>query len=130
MQQPPYTFPYGPNNPDLPDLSAMMFPSTEPFTYPNQPLTTFENYQFPNGDNVEPQMFPSMPFDQWQMPVQNQRQMLDRDGRQGVTSNAATGMSWNGQPGVPQAQAFSDINLHDIFGGGEWSSMQMDQTFR
>lgn len=33
-------------NPNLPDLSAMMFPSSEPFNYPNQPLTTFENNQF------------------------------------------------------------------------------------
>lgn len=33
-------------NPALPDLSAMMFPtSDEPFSYPNQPLTTFENNQ-------------------------------------------------------------------------------------
>ncbi|GAB7353063.1 hypothetical protein MBLNU459_g3613t1 [Dothideomycetes sp. NU459] len=34
------------SNPNLPDLSAMMFPSAEPFNYPNQPLTTFENNQF------------------------------------------------------------------------------------
>jgi hypothetical protein len=27
----------------LPDVSAMMFPSTDPFAYPNQPMTTFEN---------------------------------------------------------------------------------------
>jgi len=36
-------------NPDLPDLSAMMFPSAEPLTYPNQPLTTFENNRFAKG---------------------------------------------------------------------------------
>lgn len=34
-------------NPAIPDVSAMMFPSggDEPFLYPNQPLTTFENNQ-------------------------------------------------------------------------------------
>jgi len=30
----------------LPDMSAMMFPSTDPFAYPNQPMTTFENTNF------------------------------------------------------------------------------------
>ncbi|KAK5160830.1 hypothetical protein LTR04_004517 [Oleoguttula sp. CCFEE 6159] len=33
------------NNPALPDLSAMMFPSEDPFAYPNAPMTTFENNQ-------------------------------------------------------------------------------------
>ncbi|KAK6439026.1 Gypsy retrotransposon integrase-like protein 1 [Oleoguttula sp. CCFEE 5521] len=34
-------------NPAIPDVSAMMFPGggSEPFLYPNQPLTTFENTQ-------------------------------------------------------------------------------------
>lgn len=27
----------------IPDLSAMMFPSADPFAYPNQPMTTLEN---------------------------------------------------------------------------------------
>lgn len=30
-------------NVPLPDMSAMMFPSADPFAYPNQPMTTFEN---------------------------------------------------------------------------------------
>lgn len=34
-------------NPQLTDLSSMMFPTAdEPFVYPNQPLTTFENNQY------------------------------------------------------------------------------------
>ncbi|KAI5273894.1 hypothetical protein E4T47_02847 [Aureobasidium subglaciale] len=48
----PYNLPLDMTNPNLPDLSAMMFPSAEPFTYPNQPLTTFENNQFAKGPNV------------------------------------------------------------------------------
>lgn len=45
MQQ----YPTLPNvaNPQLTDLSTMMFPTAdEPFVYPNQPLTTFENNQY------------------------------------------------------------------------------------
>jgi hypothetical protein len=30
-------------NVPLSDFNAMMFPSTDPFAYPNQPMTTFEN---------------------------------------------------------------------------------------
>ncbi|KAJ9637170.1 Gypsy retrotransposon integrase-like protein 1 [Coniosporium tulheliwenetii] len=34
--------------PPIPDLSAMMFPSADPFAYPNPPMTTFENSAFNN----------------------------------------------------------------------------------
>ncbi|KAK5110069.1 hypothetical protein LTR62_006314 [Meristemomyces frigidus] len=41
-----YAMPQNFANPALPDLSAMIFPpENEPFSYPNQPLTTFENNQ-------------------------------------------------------------------------------------
>lgn len=45
--QQPMSLPPNFANPALPDVSAMMFPSggDEPFLYPNQPLTTFENNQ-------------------------------------------------------------------------------------
>lgn len=29
----------------IPDLTAMMFPSTDPFAYPNQPMMEFDNFQ-------------------------------------------------------------------------------------
>ncbi|KAI4154399.1 MAG: hypothetical protein LQ340_001710 [Diploschistes diacapsis] len=32
----------------LPDLSAMMFPTGDPFAYPNQPMTTLEDHNFVN----------------------------------------------------------------------------------
>ena len=35
----------------VPDLSAMMFPSADPFAYPNQPMTTLENKRFVKQDN-------------------------------------------------------------------------------
>ncbi|KAF2773194.1 hypothetical protein EJ03DRAFT_371615 [Teratosphaeria nubilosa] len=42
------------STPDLPDLSAMMYPTAdEPFAYPNQPLTTFEsNPQYSRGNSL------------------------------------------------------------------------------
>ncbi|TKX23554.1 fungal specific transcription factor domain-containing protein 32 [Elsinoe australis] len=53
------------NNPDVPDLSSMIFSSAEPFTYPSQPLTTFENSQGPreqalygNGNMRDPSVVP------------------------------------------------------------------------
>ncbi|KAI4256473.1 MAG: hypothetical protein LQ352_002079 [Teloschistes flavicans] len=33
-----------PEGPGFPDLSTMMFPSNDPFAYPNQPMMTLENY--------------------------------------------------------------------------------------
>ncbi|KAE8451957.1 hypothetical protein EG329_002121 [Mollisiaceae sp. DMI_Dod_QoI] len=38
MQQPQFGI-----NTAVPDLSAMMFPSADPFAYPNQPMTAFDN---------------------------------------------------------------------------------------
>ena len=35
----------------LPDFSAMMFPSTNPFAYPNQPMTTLEN-RYPKQEDA------------------------------------------------------------------------------
>ena len=42
---------------DVPDFSAMMFPSSDPFAYPNQPMTTLENYQLiKQEDPLDPSM--------------------------------------------------------------------------
>ncbi|CAK4028819.1 Activator of stress 1 [Lecanosticta acicola] len=50
MQQ--YSLPPNFANPQLTDLSTMMFPAAdEPFVYPNQPLTTFENNQYAKNDS-------------------------------------------------------------------------------
>ncbi|KAL8842068.1 MAG: hypothetical protein Q9170_000671 [Blastenia crenularia] len=43
---------------DTPDLTTMMFPSNDPFAYPNQPMTTLENFQANNQDgSANSQMF-------------------------------------------------------------------------
>ena len=148
------------SNPNLPDLSAMMFPSAEPFTYPNQPLTTFENNQYvkepqfynnltgyddpstmlpqrtsgTTDDNLEAQLFTLPPYlsqqSQWNMAMQNQSQQAQRQHSSGLDQRGmampTSAPNWNQYP-MPQGQAFSDINLNDVFGSGEWNNMLMDQ---
>lgn len=41
----------GMQNSYVPDLSSMMFPSADPFAYPNQPMTTLENRQSIKQEN-------------------------------------------------------------------------------
>lgn len=46
------------NGQQIPDLSAMMFPSADPFAYPNQPMTTLENRHFIKQENpMDPSMY-------------------------------------------------------------------------
>lgn len=96
----PYNFGSDIGQPNLPDLSAMMFPSAEPFNYPNQPLTTFENNQYSKdgsglgnfgsssaasmmptqtsnpseGDNLEAQFYTLPPYMMAQRQQQQQQQ--------------------------------------------------------
>jgi len=143
----------------------MMFPSAEPFTYPNQPLTTFENNQFAkmppyynmagrddpssmmqsqmsgqvDADNMEAQLYALPPYmmsgDQWAVNMQNQQQRtqmpntMSSSGQGGLGMPLTpSGMSWSQQQqAMPQGQAFPDINLNDLFGGGEWNTSLMDQ---
>ncbi|TAQ86487.1 hypothetical protein B7494_g5184 [Chlorociboria aeruginascens] len=54
VQQVPHGMsPLGANN-TIPDLSAMMFPSGDPFAYPNQPMMELENIKQENQPNVHP----------------------------------------------------------------------------
>lgn len=51
---------YGMQNSYVPDLSSMMFPSADPFVYPNQPMTTLEHRQSIKQENpMDPNMFRS-----------------------------------------------------------------------
>ena len=124
----PYSLPPNFGHPALPDLSAMMFPTAdEPFGYPNQPLTTFENnqqyaknnpYMFsqafnsvdsPNpmgsqqsrrrDDNMEAQFSALPPFIQHQRQRQNQQQQnAHHQSQHHPTSFAAEPVSFtNGQ---------------------------------
>jgi len=57
-------------NPNLPDMKPVMFPSDNPFAYPNQPLSTFDQqsaYSSPAGSGMyniaSTQPSTNMPFD-------------------------------------------------------------------
>ncbi|KAH0215979.1 hypothetical protein KCU90_g26152, partial [Aureobasidium melanogenum] len=142
----PYNLTMDMTNPNLPDLSAMMFPSAEPFTYPNQPLTTFENNQFakdPNifdnfgdskvpvmmsgqssgpEDNLEAQFYPLPPY-MMQQPQQQQQQQGRWDmgmmqQQQQMANMRQVSGGWPGQQqGIGQGTGFPNINLNDMFGG-------------
>jgi len=71
IQGPPQSFPatplvntfLGPAGLNVPvsDVSAMMFPSADPFAYPNQPMTTFENNNLQNFA-PKPEITPNYSF--------------------------------------------------------------------
>ncbi|KEQ75439.1 fungal transcriptional regulatory protein [Aureobasidium namibiae CBS 147.97] len=122
-------------NPNLPDLSAMMFPSAEPFNYPNQPLTTFENNQFakdPNvfnnfsdskapvmlsgqstgseTDNLEAQFYPLPPY-----MMQQQQQRQQQQGR------------WDMNMMQQQQQQAQLANMRQVSGGWPGQQQGLDQ---
>lgn len=134
---PAYSSSQGLNNPALTDLSSMMFPSPEePFGYPNQPLTTFENNQqfsknsiYPSqmynslgsnspmpssqglDENIEAQFYPLPPYieqRQQPMPLQSQRMM-----------GATPSMGY----GAPQAPSRHAAQAMQIPNGG-WAGQQ------
>ena len=141
-------------NPAITDLSTMMFPpADEPFGYPSQPLTTFENNQqfskndpYVNNpaysgvedsspmvpapsqggreDNLEAQFFALPPYiDQRQQHSMNYAGANFADG-QPLGTPTTTQMP-NGWPGHQQAMQ-QGINIQDIFGGTEWNPMMMN----
>ena len=77
--------PYGMQNNYVPDLSSMMFPSADPFAYPNQPMTALENRQSIKQENpVDPNTFspsnssgaPYTGLDYGSLPYMMQSQLL------------------------------------------------------
>jgi hypothetical protein len=139
IQQQPYNLQqFGANN-ALPDLSAMMFPSADPFAYPNQPMMEFDNIKQDNignmpqpsylsggpgiYDDLEGQLFgPIPPYLMQGQPAFD----ASTEGNYGMTglnpqeTNYQTGVTPNG-----------DINFDGIFSGegDEWSNMLADQRF-
>jgi hypothetical protein len=134
----PYNLPLDLTNPNLPDLSAMMFPSAEPFTYPNQPLTTFENNQFakdpnifnnfstskvptmmsgqstaPDTDNLEAQFYSLPPYMMQQQQQQQQQQRQQRQQQQG---------RWDMNMMQQQPQQAQMGNMRQVSGG--WPAQQ------
>lgn len=132
------------------DLGAMMFPSADPFAYPNQAMMSFDNLQQKSGfmgnsidtsvptmfiggganvsspyDNLEGQLFgPLPPYLIQTQPGANMSQM-DMSGIPGFNPQemrSHTGLT----PGVGV-----NVNFDDLFAGGndEWNSMLGDQVY-
>ncbi|MCJ1400972.1 hypothetical protein MMC11_004183 [Xylographa trunciseda] len=121
----------------LPDLSAMMFPSNDPFAYPNQPMTTLENRQFtkhepyapdalyaasstPNSnpayDNPDVQLFGPLP--PYLMGGHHPGIM------QGLAPQMDMGADWSAQQQHHQDRA-TGMNMGEIF-GEEWKGGWLD----
>lgn len=146
--------PYFGNN-NLPDLGAMMFPSADPFAYPNQPVIEFDNRQqnaettnnFLEGssvphnvflsnstgghnpyDNLEGQFFGPLPpyLTQSQANAGIDLTTVDVNGMHGVHQPAL-----NGHAGFPATNQVG-MNFDDIFVGNneDWNSMLTEHPFR
>lgn len=132
------------SNNDFPDLSAMMFPSGDPFAYPNQPVTEFDNIKqetitemqssrapplfLPGGssggiyDDLEGQLFgPLPPY------LMQGQQLFDTSRKVATENNMLSGLglqqiNYNYTPNV-------DVNFDGILavGDDDWSNLAMDQ---
>jgi len=137
-------------------MSAMMFPSTDPFAYPNQPMTTFENsnlQNFPRKTESSPTIT-SLPFQASDIDIkphlasygpsglQNIQIGLRRpddvqlfgpmpmylmQGAQLASAQGQRAFHPQPQPHQPHLGSDSTMNFDDIFGGEEWANAFMDQ---
>jgi hypothetical protein len=151
MQQQQYPAPqqFGISN-ALPDLSAMMFPSADPFAYPNQPIMEFDNVKRENidmmtgsqtapiyiqhaggghgiYDDLEGQLFGPLP------PYLAQGQPnYDIQGQMGGGNSMMSAMNSQEMAFHTGITPGEDMNFDGIFNGEgeEWSNMLADQRFR
>ncbi|RDW71274.1 hypothetical protein BP6252_07837 [Coleophoma cylindrospora] len=135
----------------LPDLSAMMFPSGDPFAYPNQPMMEFDAAKQdslninresqtttpmflsngPSGtavyDDLEGQLFGPLPpyLMQGQQNFNMPMDLGSSNGMMGLQPNDMTGLV-----GGNMAQN-ADLNFDGIFSGegDEWNNMLQDQRY-
>ena len=141
-------------NSGLFDLSAMMFPSTDPFAYPTQPMTTLENHQLgkqeypynsnmydqassstsgPPFDGLDAQLFGPMPSFLMQghtlgNEIQNMTMPLDMPGGTSTSAMNSGESQWAQQQGG-QGVVTPGVNFDQIF-GEDWSAGWMDQGYR
>lgn len=138
--------PFGSNN-EVPDLGAMMFPSADPFAYPNQPLMEFDNHQqkmqvtgnmldepsisnmfYNNGsgvptayDSLEGQLFgPLPPYLMQNQPNADMMQM-EMNGMPRTNPSVHSGLN------PYAAMRFDEIFMED---NDEWNKMWGDQTYK
>lgn len=143
--------PTGMNVP-LSDVNAMMFPSTDPFAYPNQPMTTFENN---HAQDFKTEMSPTAPNMPYQVPREmktpvafnpaganvpvGSRRLNDNDvqlfGPMPMYLMQGAQQQINVQPRTaPQnlqmtgAPSTGNMNFTDLLGGEEWANTFMDQS--
>jgi hypothetical protein len=144
-----YSMPQYSNN-GVPDLSAMMFPSADPFAYPNQPLIELDNVKqenfsglddgsqgpsmyVPNNNNglgmyddLEGQLFgPIPPY------LMQGQQQYDMPGQMDGANNLMSGQNPQGMQFHTGLTPGAEINFDGIFSGDgeEWSNMG-EQSFR
>jgi hypothetical protein len=150
MHGPQYAMPQFSSNNNLPDLSAMMFPSADPFAYPNQPMMEFENIKQENlggmnNGSQAPPMFLSNGTSGQSMYDDLEGQLFGpippylMQGQQpyDVLGQMETGNTVMAGPNPPDMNYHADVtpngemNFDGIFSGDgdEWSNMD-DQRFR
>ena len=144
--------PFGENG--LPDMNNMMFPTGDPFAYPEQPMTTFENEQCSRGsmdgfvdpdqksglfipndiggapyDSLEAQLFGPLPpyLMSGQHPSLGISEQMETIGSTNLTMKPNPQLSY-GQP--PRGVSTTGMNLNDIFGSDDWNNMLLDQLPR
>ena len=122
---PPSAAVHSTQNNYVPALSSMMFPSADPFAYPNQPLTTLENRQAIKQENpIDSDMFsppitsaaPYENLDYGSLPYMMQSQQLGF-GMQSVNSSMGIS-STNSTPTTMPVQENE---------GGAWPQQQRQQ---
>lgn len=143
-------------NVPLSDVNAMMFPSADPFAYPNQPMTTFEN-NHPQDFGVKIETSPTIANLPFQVPGNDLKSHAAgfSPGGMGVPIGPRRahdsdvqlfgpmpmylmhGAQQQGQrqfaPPNPQAMQMAgtpeagNMNFDDLFGGEEWANTFMDQ---
>jgi len=150
------TFPRQMSAVGFPDLSSIMFPSGNPFTYPNQPISTLEDGQFKQelgqfgfstaggGNNMffnEPTST-GVSFENFDAPVYGgtgpymapQATMSNPNFQSPVEwggGGAGSDMSGDQQHGwaaKPHGMP-ANMNLNEILGSGEWAGW-MDPNYR
>jgi hypothetical protein len=132
------------------DLGAMMFPSADPFAYPNQAMMSFDNLQQKPGfmgnsidtsvpnmfiggranvsspyDNLEGQLFGPLPPYLMQAQLGVDMSQMDMSGIPGFNAQEMRGHTGL-TPGVGV-----NVNFDDLFAGGndEWNNMLGDQVY-
>ena len=132
----------------LPDLSAMMFPSADPFAYPNQPMTTLDSRQYkqepmddvlggagtfvPHGSgsgmyaNLEGQLFDPLPpyLMQGPPPAMTASPQLENVAVDGINMTPEEMYAQQVRSGNAQG-----MNLDEIF-GDDWNNVIMDPGYR